>query len=816
MAPQRPPQPLPWQHEPVATLTQALRDGKSALDASDTGTGKTWVALFAAKAAVRQVGIICPKSVIPSWQSACAALDMVPLFVCNVERLKQGGNPCLKKLGKKSWKWELPANVTIIFDEVHRFGASDSENATLLASAPAPVLMLSATAASDPTKMRAIGHQLRLTTWMDWWRWCGKNGCKKGYFGGIEFKGTKTHLDNLHRQIFATGRGVRVRVSDLGDQFPHTQHILHSVPVENQVAINEAYAKELEDLKNGILIVDLLRSRQISEHQKLGAVSEMIEDDLDTGHSVAVFVNFRESLEYFQKEHDAAVIHGSQTDDARQENIALFRNDDAEVICCMIQAGGCGLNGLQDFTGNKPRIGYIFPGYSAVDIRQALGRLPRADSKSHVIYRWIFAAETVEDRIKAKVETKLARIDLLNDGDLTATQTTTTQMKNGKTESPSLLPEVSVPPAGGNNAVPKLHSTREHSKVGPSRLKSLEICPSQEDDPNAEIHPITAEGTLGHEALDSGDDSHLTTDDQRRWVKMCRDFTGQFMPAKEYRELRLDILDGVWGFADLVLLDEKETHATLIDYKFGMSSQEDVATNPAAQAYVLGIFQRWNTVEQVAVYYLYPRREEISQHAFDRADIPRLKLRIQTIVARVQTDEPGMNPSPDVCQWCRKKATCPALHKAVLPIATRYAERKEMVFPEIGDFSLVKDPATWSKLMAAAPVLEAMADSIKRHALEFRQESGKEIPGYEMRQRQGRKSVSNAILAWEVAKQFGLSQQQFLSAVDVSAKRLADAAGENAPRGAKQKQAAELEGKLRDAGVLEIGAEVFYLARSKN
>jgi len=805
------PAPLPWQHGPVAVLTDALLSGTSALDASDTGTGKTMVALFAAKAAKKTVGIICPKSVIPSWEEAAAAVGVPVVFVANIERLKARGH-YLTKSG-----WKIPNETVLIFDEVHRFGGQNTANAKALAFAPMPVLMLSATAAGDPTKLRAIGSQLGLTTWADWWRWCGRNGCKKGHFGGIQFRGTAEDLDRLHRQIFHTGRGVRVRVADLGDAFPHTQHIFVSVPVENQRAIDEAYAADLEKLKTGVPLFDLIRSRQIAEHEKLAAVAEMVEDDLSAGKSVAIFVNFRDSLEFFAREFNAPTIDGSQNSQERQECIAVFKSGKARVIVCMIQAGGCGLDGLQDLTGEAPRVGYLFPGYSAVDIIQALGRLPRANAKSHVIYRWIFAAGTVETNIRRKIEKKRNRIDLLNDGDLTTeTPTPINEMKN---ESPNQGVLLEVPATVTRVAVdvPTLHGSRAHAKISPSKLKSKEVCPAYDDDRGADIHPDTAQGTLCHEALDAGDDSKLTTDDQRAWVKMCRQFASMLTTQypQVFNEVKLDVVDGMWGFADRIQLSKGRTVGALLDWKFGANLQEDVATNPAAQAYVLGMFKKWVELQSVEVFYIYPRREEISTHRYERTDMAAIELRVRTIVARAEAPLVERHPHPSVCTWCMHNSTCPVLHAAVLPIATRYAAAHTMAFPESFDLTLIKDPITWQKLMQVSPVLEAMADSIKRHALEFRTATGQEIPGFEMRQRTGRKTINNALLTYQIVSKEGVTQQQFLSAVDVSAKRLADAVGETAAKGQKSKRVAEIEGKLRDAGVLEVGQEVFYLTKTK-
>lgn len=392
------------------------------------------------------------------------------------------------------------------------------------------------------------------------------------------------------------------------------------------------------------------------------------------------------------------------------------------------------------------------------------------------------------------------------------------------------MPEQNPARAGEVSAVQ--HSSREHSRISPSKLKSLEICPGFLDDPNREVHAITLQGTKCHECLDSGDDSKLT-DEERGWVKMCRNYVADIKGLR-FNEERLEILDGIWGYADLIINDVRQRTLHLVDYKFGMSAQEDAETNPAAQAYVLGMFERWTNHDTIHVHYLYPRREEISKHTYTRKDVPVIRLRIQTIVERVarynnwatmtlhgdfhhpeKLAEVAQlaNPVPDNCQWCSRKSTCIALHKMVLPLATRYAGKHDISLTQ-PDFSVVKSPEQWSSLLAYAPVLEQMADSIKRRALEFREQNGVEIPGYEMRQRKGTAKIVNADLAYGVAERY-LDHSEIMRCVDISVPQLKKAVEEKAPKGQKSKQAALLEGELRDAGVLEVGKESYYLARSR-
>jgi len=146
-------------------------------------------------------------------------------------------------------------------------------------------------------------------------------------------------------------------------------------------------------------------------------------------------------------------------------------------------------------------------------------------------------------------------------------------------------------------------------------------------------------------------------------------------------------------------------------------------------------------------------------------------------------------------------------------LATRYAGRHDISLVE-PDFSMVKAPEQWAALLPYAPVLEQMSDSIKRHALEFREQTGQEIPGYEVRSRKGKAKIINADVAYQTAADF-VTHDEFMRCTEVSAAKLREVVEEKAPKGQKSKVARELEGRLRDAGVLEEGKEAFFLARSR-
>jgi hypothetical protein len=410
--------PRPYQKPSIGALTKALPRFGVALDASDTGVGKTFVAAFTAKALGWPVAVVCPKAVIPSWRDALNLVGVRALFIENVEKMRARQEWIHKE--NKDWEWTLPERCLLVFDECHRFSGQDTANARILKAAPKPVLMLSATCADSPIKMRAIGHQLGLTTWEDWYGWCFKNGCRKNVpFGGLKFIGGEEILHRIHKAIFPQ-KGVRLRIADLGDAFPENSVEAVPIPVDEANALDQEYLAALEALEaeapNSAVL--LLRARQKSEFLKIPAIVEMAEDLLEEGKSVAIFVCFRDTLDRIAEDFpQAALIYGEQDAEERERAIAAFQSNEKRLIVATIQAGGVGVS-LHDLQGGHPRVSLICPTYSAVDLKQALGRIHRNGAKTPCIQRILFAADTVEERVRRKVKKKIDNIQAINDGDL--------------------------------------------------------------------------------------------------------------------------------------------------------------------------------------------------------------------------------------------------------------------------------------------------------------------------------------------------------------------------------------------------------------
>ena len=421
-----------WQKNHAINLADSLTKFGYAKDGSDTGTGKTVVALSVAKALGLTPFVVCPKSVVPSWKDWMQQFNL-PTFVFNYEKLIRGTTEYYKRKGSQRF-WTLQSErVLLIFDEDHRCKGAKSENAKMMIAAKRRglnTLSLGATSCANPIEMRALGYLLDLHNDKGWWNWCLKNGCKRGTFGGLTFTGNKSALKRIHDHIYKLGRGSRLKITDLPPgSFPDGVVIPEGYDVGSGAEIEDIYSdlkrkiEEIEDKKSDEdnALTAQLRARQQVEILKIPVLEELARDALDADNSVVIFVNFRDTLEALLRRlsgsHEISVIDGSQTGVVRDSEVKRFQKDEARVCLAMTQAGGTGLN-LQDEHGKYPRVSLISPSFSAIDLKQALGRIHRAGAKSPAVQKIIFADNTVEMRVCKLVRKKLNNIDLINDDEM--------------------------------------------------------------------------------------------------------------------------------------------------------------------------------------------------------------------------------------------------------------------------------------------------------------------------------------------------------------------------------------------------------------
>jgi superfamily II DNA or RNA helicase len=427
-----------YQKEHSEKLITSLLVNGYAKDGSDTGTGKTVVALTVARRLGLSPFVICPKSVVPSWKEWMDKFSFSSAEVFNYEKIRNGNTEFYSKnkQTKRAGKWLLdPAKALLIFDEDHRCKSAKSENSKLMIAAKErgiPTLSLGATSCSNPIEMRALGYLLDMHTDTGWWNWCLKNGCKRGVFGGLTFKGYASVLKRLHDHIYKEGRGSRIRIKDLppgsfpdnviladGYDLGEVRKDVDLIYSDLKAELDALAARKEEDEDTPLNIQ--LRARQEVELYKVPIFEELAKDAIESGNSVVVFVNFRATMEALTKRLSGVAklsfVYGAQDMGTRHSEIKKFQRDETRICICIMQAGGTGVS-LHDERGDYPRVSLISPSFSAIDLRQALGRIHRATGVTPSIQKIVFANDTVEMRVCEAVRAKLNNIDLINDDEM--------------------------------------------------------------------------------------------------------------------------------------------------------------------------------------------------------------------------------------------------------------------------------------------------------------------------------------------------------------------------------------------------------------
>ncbi len=408
-------------------LTEIIENHHAALDGSITGAGKTLVAAEIAAYNQPPTFVVCPKSAIPMWELELKDRGVKDILgVVNYEMFRTGKTRWGTWAGSTTWQWKnLPSDALIIWDEVQRCQGMNTLNARMLWSAKSYYnLCLSATAAEDPTDLKALGYLLGLHDLRGFWNWTKMHGCKPGFYGGMEFTGQDEDIDRLHKVIFPK-HGSRLTYLDMAPFFKDTEII--TTPLDFGAEITKIYADmsgELAELADKVhddgtgaeALTIRLRARQKAELLKVPEILSRIPDLLKESLSVVVFVNFDASAEAIREKLKVpcGMITGRHVKN-RQRYIDDFQADVLRVMICNVAAGGVSVS-LHDTHGKHPRVSLISPSDNAKDVLQLLGRIHRAGGMTLTRQFILFAAGTIEEEVKANCDDKIKHIGIFNEG----------------------------------------------------------------------------------------------------------------------------------------------------------------------------------------------------------------------------------------------------------------------------------------------------------------------------------------------------------------------------------------------------------------
>jgi hypothetical protein len=389
---------------------------------------------------------------------------------------------------------------------------------------------------------------------------------------------------------------------------------------------------------------------------------------------------------------------------------------------------------------------------------------------------------------------------------------------------------------------------RPHHPFSPSWLQSGEVCPDFKS--RSTEHARTIAGTIGHKIAETGEDDMRLSDDDALAVAECLDFyesRRKIMQAgaDEINKIRADARDsgsGVMvppdavitegsesylpiddckfdnaeattaGYVDRWILSWDKTYAEVMDWKFGMWQVEEAANNLQGMAYTLGLFRRFPTLEKVRFYFKQPLIDYLTFSDFTRADVARIYLRIQTIVARARLarekgDFSMANPAVPVCNFCARIGECPK----VLALACKVGHKYHPVgIPESVTPSVAQDPKNTMLGLELASVLKVWAEAFRKQVTERVIRGDAPMPeGYQSQTIRKRELVDMAKYR-ELALEF-LSSQEWEACLDTTFSAVEKQISAKAARGVKEATVKEFQAKAAAAGATKLGDPISFL-----
>lgn len=362
--------------------------------------------------------------------------------------------------------------------------------------------------------------------------------------------------------------------------------------------------------------------------------------------------------------------------------------------------------------------------------------------------------------------------------------------------------------------------TRKHAKHSPSQLANLEICPGWKPQTGKKPHPVTESGTRCHEAFEHPELIDDLDDHEHESVQWCLAYVASVIPDRtdwEFQhEIKLETHEPTcYGYGDLLAVNGETAH--YFDPKFGWNKQAGAEINPQGQAYVVGTFRKYPSVDRVWVHFLYPNKGTISRHEYTRKDdLAMLELRISAIIAEAKSRKAERRFDQSNCLYCGNKVGCPVLAEEALVIRNAVVSAQGNTPLTVFDPHYIEAPDMMARALELASILAEWAQDVRNAATAFRVEKGIEIPGYDLKFRRGRQSVERPEDVIREARSYGVTQEELDAACDIRLTAVCDAIKSHAPRGEKGKSVDAFKSQLLLSGAIREGQESAYLQRVKD
>lgn len=294
--------------------------------------------------------------------------------------------------------------------------------------------------------------------------------------------------------------------------------------------------------------------------------------------------------------------------------------------------------------------------------------------------------------------------------------------------------------------------------------------------------PEADSGTRIHKFLetDSDDDFERLTSDERETASICvtlrekviREWSGNSaLDVERHNERRLgmtrmgrvvdvapttaaDLI--VTGMADMIVIDPENKRGLILDYKTGRGDVEEAKDNAQLRGLVVLAANRWK-VENVRVAIIQPINGQPSVADFDKASLGAAELWLEDVVT--ECDKPNLTPrAGDWCQYCPARcfdkndpgaSVCHVLRDKATGLPEVVATGEELDNSPMIARALALPADHLSRLLKGRKLIGWYVNAIEA-AAKMRLERGESVPGYELREKNGKRKIADTDAASRV------------------------------------------------------------------
>ena len=265
-------------------------------------------------------------------------------------------------------------------------------------------------------------------------------------------------------------------------------------------------------------------------------------------------------------------------------------------------------------------------------------------------------------------------------------------------------------------------------------------------------------------------------DNVQGYVNYVQSFGGE-----QFYEVRLDyshLVPNGFGTSDAVVIVDNVIH--VIDLKMGKGVVVDAENNTQGMLYALGAVEEYGYLydfDKVVIHIYQPRVSNFSTWELSILDLTLFGEYVTKQAIEALSDDAPRTPGDKQCQWCKAKATCPALLKhAEKTISADFDNLDDL--PDVDSLT----PDKLSVILSNKKLIESWLKAVEEH-ISHTLLDGEEFPGFKL-------VAGRSLRRWANEDE---AQEQLITLLDDQAfeKKLLTVAKAEKALGAKRKKEIE-------------------------